>query len=98
MIAGASEFYIQAVLSILIAAWEEIRMGASQFFSAFRNVFNQIEETPLQPISKVAQWSADTIAAERLIVLFGSVHSFIPTMGTYPRIGSYPRCLPIDQL
>src|SRR5260370_14415733 len=98
MIARASELYIQAVLSIIIAAWKEIRMGASQFFSAFRNVFNHIEETQLETSSKVSQWGADTIAADRLIVLFGSGHSFIPTMDTYPRIGCYPGWLPIHEL
>src|SRR5260370_11622771 len=98
MIARASELYIQAVLSMIIAAWKEIRMRASQFFSAFRNVFNQIEEAQLETISKVAQWGADTIAADRLIVLFGSGHSFIPTMDTYPRIGCYPGWLPIHEL
>ncbi len=73
-------------------------MGASQFFSAFRNVFTQIEETQLETISKVATWGTDAIAADRLIVLFGSGHSFIPTMDTYPRIGSYPGWLPIHEL
>jgi uncharacterized phosphosugar-binding protein len=97
MIPRASELYIQTVLSI-IAAWKEIRMGASQFFSAFRNVFNQIEETQLENISKVAQWGADAIAADHLIFLFGSGHSFIPTMDTYPRIGCYPGWAPIHEL
>ncbi len=73
-------------------------MGADQFFSALRNVFNQIEVTQLETISKVAKWGADAIAADRLIVLFGSGHSFIPTMDTYPRIGSYPGWLPIHEL
>ncbi len=73
-------------------------MGASQFFNAFRNVFNQIEETQLETIHRVAKWGADSIAADRLIVLFGSGHSFIATMDTYPRIGSYPGWLPIHEL
>ncbi len=73
-------------------------MGADQFFSALRNVFNQIEVTQLGTISKVAKWGADAIAADRLIVLFGSGHSFIPTMDAYPRIGSYPGWLPIHEL
>ncbi len=72
-------------------------MSASQFFRAFRNVFTQIEETQVETISKVAIWGADAIAADRLIVLFGSGHSFIPTMDTYPRIGSYPGWLPIHE-
>ncbi len=73
-------------------------MGASQFFNAFRSVFNQLEETQLETISKVAKWGAGAIAADRLIVLFGSGHSFIATMDTYPRIGSYPGWLPIHEL
>src|SRR5260370_3279352 len=73
-------------------------MGASQFFSAFRSVFNQIEETQLETISKVAKRGAEAIAADRLSVLFGSGHSFIATMDTYPRIGSYPGWLPIHEL
>src|SRR5260370_14316870 len=98
MIARASELYIQAVLSIIIAAWKEIRMGASQFFSAFRNVFNHIEETQLETSSKVSQWGADTSAADGVMLRFGSGHSFIPTMDTYPRIGCSPGWLPIHEL
>jgi len=73
-------------------------MGASQFLSALRNIFDRIEETQLETISEVAKWGADAIAVDRLIVLFGSGHSFIPTMDTYPRIGSYPGWLPIHEL
>src|SRR5437764_12365686 len=73
-------------------------MGASQFFNAFRSVFNQLEETQLETIRKVAKWGAEAIAADRLIVLFGSGHSFIATMDTYPRIGSYPGWLPIHEI
>lgn len=73
-------------------------MGASQFLSEFRNVFDRIEETQVEAISKVAKWGADAIAADRLIVLFGSGHSFIPAMDTYPRIGSYPGWFPIHEL
>jgi uncharacterized phosphosugar-binding protein len=73
-------------------------MGAKQFFSAFRHVYDQIEDTQLEVISKVATWGCDTIAAGRLVVLFGSGHSFIPTMDTFPRIGSYPGWLPIHEL
>lgn len=73
-------------------------MSAKQFFSAFRNVFNQLEGTQSGTIQKVARWGAEAIAANHLIVLFGSGHSFIPTMDTYPRIGSYPGWLPIHEL
>lgn len=71
---------------------------AGQFMRAFRTVFDQIEETQMETISKVAQWGADAIAADRLIALFGSGHSFIATMDTYPRIGSYPGWFPMHEL
>lgn len=73
-------------------------MSAQQFFNAFRNVFDQIEKTQLSTISKVASWAAETIAADRIVFLFGSGHSFIPTMDTFPRIGSFPGWLPIHEL
>lgn len=73
-------------------------MSAQQFFSAFRTVFDQIERTQLAAIGKVADWAADSIAADRLVFLFGSGHSFIPTMDTFPRIGSFPGWLPIHEL
>jgi uncharacterized phosphosugar-binding protein len=73
-------------------------MGAKQFFSALRAVYNQIEETQLEAISLAAAWGADAIAADRFLVLFGSGHSFIATMDAFPRIGSYPGLLPIHEL
>ncbi|MBE3559892.1 MAG: SIS domain-containing protein [Ktedonobacteraceae bacterium] len=73
-------------------------MGAKQFFHALQEVYQQIEETQLETICKVAQWGADAIAADRLILLFGSGHSFLATMDTFPRIGSYPGWLPIHEL
>ena len=72
-------------------------MSAQQFLSNFRNVFDKIEETQLGAISQVAGWAADSIAAERIVYLFGSGHSFIPTMDTFPRIGSFPGWLPIHE-
>jgi uncharacterized phosphosugar-binding protein len=73
-------------------------MSAQQFFSAFRSVFDQIERTQLAAIGQVAEWAADSIAADRMVFLFGSGHSFIPTMDTFPRIGSFPGWLPIHEL
>lgn len=73
-------------------------MGARQFLSALRAVYDQIEETQLDAISEVASWGADAIAADRFMVLFGSGHSFIATMDAFPRIGSFPGLLPIHEL
>lgn len=73
-------------------------MAAKSFFSAFRRVFDQLEETQIEAIGRVADWAADAMAAERFVVLFGSGHSFIPTMDTFPRIGSFPGWMPIHEL
>ncbi len=83
---------------VYIFIQKESRMGAKQFFDAIQNVLNRIAETQYETISHVAQLGADSIANDRLIVLFGSGHSFLPTMDTYPRIGSFPGWLPIHEL
>jgi hypothetical protein len=77
---------------------EDPRMGATQFFNAIQSVLHQIAETQHETISQVAKLGAASIANDRLIVLFGSGHSFLPTMDTYPRIGSFPGWLPIHEL
>jgi uncharacterized phosphosugar-binding protein len=73
-------------------------MGAKKFLSALRNVFDNIEATQLDVIGRVATWVADAIAVDRFGVLFGSGHSHIPTVDTFPRIGSFPGWLPIHEL
>jgi len=73
-------------------------MSAKKFFAAFNEVLNQIETTQLDNIHTAATWVADAMMADRFGVLFGSGHSFIPTMDTYPRIGSFPGWLPIHEL
>ncbi|MCL4560910.1 MAG: SIS domain-containing protein [Chloroflexi bacterium] len=73
-------------------------MSANKFLSAFREVLERIETTQTESIHTAAGWVAEAIMADRFGVLFGSGHSFIPTMDVYPRIGSFPGWLPIHEL
>ena len=73
-------------------------MPANSFLTEFRKVLAGIESTQLEAIRTAASWVADAVAVERFGVLFGSGHSFIPTMDTFPRIGSFPAWLPIHEL
>lgn len=73
-------------------------MSAKKFFAALNEVLNQLETTQEGNIHTAATWVAEAIMADRFGVLFGSGHSFIPTMDTYPRIGSFPGWLPIHEV
>ena len=73
-------------------------MNQNPFLSRISGVISRIAETQEEAIDEAASWAADTIAGDHLVFLFGSGHSFIATMDTYPRIGSYPGWLPIHEL
>src|SRR5690242_7608271 len=73
-------------------------MTAKKFLQAFSEVFQRIETTQLENIHTAATWAAEAIMADRFGVLFGSGHSFIPSMDMYPRIGSFPGWLPIHEM
>jgi uncharacterized phosphosugar-binding protein len=73
-------------------------MTANAFLNALNEVLRRMEETQLENIDIAAGWVADAVAEERFGVLFGSGHSCIPAMDTFPRIGSYPAWLPIHEL
>jgi uncharacterized phosphosugar-binding protein len=73
-------------------------MSSNKFLSALRAILDKIETTQVENINQAATWIAEAIMADRFAVLFGSGHSFMPTMDTYPRIGSYPGWLPIHEL
>ncbi|MFG1709467.1 sugar isomerase domain-containing protein [Nonomuraea sp. M3C6] len=49
-------------------------------------------------ISLVSQWCAETIAAGRLVHLFGTGHSRMAVEEMFPRYGSYPGFHPIVEL
>ncbi len=73
-------------------------MTALKFFNAFGEIYQKIQTTQIEKIHTAAAWVAEAIMADRFGVLFGSGHSFIPTMDVYPRIGSFPGWLPIHEL
>ncbi|MGE5223081.1 MAG: sugar isomerase domain-containing protein [Omnitrophica WOR_2 bacterium] len=73
-------------------------MTAKKFFSAFGEVFTRIQETQMENLSTAAGWIAEAIMADRFALMFGSGHSFIPTMDVFPRIGSFPGWVPIHEL
>ena len=73
-------------------------MSTPKFLSAIRAILDQIETTQAENIGMASTWIAEAIMADRFALLFGSGHSFIPTMDTYPRIGSYPGWLPIHEM
>ena len=49
-------------------------------------------------IETASQWSADAIAADGLVHLFGTGHSRIPVEEMFPRYGSYPGFNPMIEL
>ncbi len=73
-------------------------MGAKQFYTKFREIFERLEKEQDEVIAEVAEWAADAIACDRFVLVFGTGHSAIPAMDVYPRIGSYPGWLPIHEL
>src|SRR5437588_6549395 len=73
-------------------------MGDNEFLRRVSGIIDAISETQEDAIRVVAGWAADAIAADHLVFLFGSGHSFIATMDTYPRIGSFPGWFPIHEL
>ncbi|TMB85518.1 MAG: SIS domain-containing protein [Chloroflexi bacterium] len=73
-------------------------MRDNQFLKRISAIIEAIAETQQDAINTVADWAATAIAADHLVFLFGSGHSFIATMDTYPRIGSFPGWFPIHEL
>jgi uncharacterized phosphosugar-binding protein len=71
---------------------------AGQWLAGARQVLDAIEDTQLPVIAQVAQRCADTIAAGRLVHLFGTGHSRIPLEELFPRYGSFPGFHPIAEL
>jgi uncharacterized phosphosugar-binding protein len=72
--------------------------SAGRWLSAAREVLDRIETTQMEAIARVAEMSADTIAAGGFVHLFGTGHSRIPLEEMFPRYGSYPGFHPIAEL
>lgn len=71
---------------------------AGWWLAGAREVLDAIERTQSDAIAKTAALCADTIAAGRLVHLFGTGHSRIPLEEMFPRYGSYPGWHPIAEL
>src|SRR5206468_3647886 len=56
-------------------------MRDNQFLKRISAIIEAIAETQQDAINTVADWAATAIAADHLVFLFGSGHSFIATMG-----------------
>jgi len=61
-------------------------------------LLERVATTQGDAIETASQWSADAIAADGLVHLFGTGHSRIPVEEMFPRYGSYPGFNPIVEL
>jgi uncharacterized phosphosugar-binding protein len=61
-------------------------------------LLNDLQESQADQIAQAAEWSAEAIAADGLVHLFGSGHSRIPVEEMFPRYGSFPGFHPLVDL
>ena len=61
-------------------------------------LLDELASTQAEAIETASQWSAEAIAADGLVHLFGTGHSRIPVEEMFPRYGSYPGFNPIVEL
>jgi uncharacterized phosphosugar-binding protein len=61
-------------------------------------LLERVAETQADAIETASQWSAEAIAGDGLVHLFGTGHSRIPVEEMFPRYGSYPGFNPIVEL
>jgi uncharacterized phosphosugar-binding protein len=77
----------------------QTRLDAAQrWLGEARSVLDRIEATELDNIERAADLFGRTIAADRLVHVFGSGHSRMNTEEMFPRIGSFPGFHPIAEL
>lgn len=73
-------------------------MLANQWLKNAQGVMNQIEETQMEQIKKVAEVMADIIQAGRWVHTFGCGHANLPIEEMYPRIGGFVGFHPLCEL
>lgn len=73
-------------------------MSAETFLTEISNVVDRIQTTQMENICKAAGYIADSIAAGRMVHLFGAGHSAIPVMEAFPRIGGFVGFHPLIEL
>jgi uncharacterized phosphosugar-binding protein len=61
-------------------------------------LLGRVATTQAESIETASRWSAEAIAADGLVHLFGTGHSRIPVEEMFPRYGSYPGFNPIVEL
>jgi len=66
--------------------------------TAASELLDRLAATQGEAIETASQWSAEAIAADGLVHLFGTGHSRIPVEEMFPRYGSYPGFHPIVEL
>lgn len=64
-------------------------MSAGKYFEKATELMKRISATQTPGIVKAAGFFADSIAAGRVVHMYGSGHSVIPVMDVFPRYGSY---------
>ena len=72
--------------------------ASDRWLATAREVLEQVATTQSQAIDAASAVFADSIAADRLVHVFGSGHSRMNTEEMFPRIGSYPGFHPIAEL
>ena len=73
-------------------------MSSSKLFATVSGILERIENTQVEKIKQAAGLAATAIAQDRFAVMFGTGHSFMPIMDTFPRVGCFPGWLPIYEL
>ncbi len=68
------------------------------WMTAATALLEEIATSQAEAIETASQWSAEAIAADGLVHLFGTGHSRIPVEEMFPRYGSYPGFNPIVEL
>ena len=71
---------------------------ALPWMAAAAALLQELASTQAEAIETASQWSAEAIAADGLVHLFGTGHSRIPVEEMFPRYGSYPGFNPIVEL
>jgi uncharacterized phosphosugar-binding protein len=68
------------------------------WIAAAAALLQRVADSQADAIETASQWSADAIAADGLVHLFGTGHSRIPVEEMFPRYGSYPGFNPLVEL
>ena len=71
---------------------------ALTWMTAAAALLEAVATTQADAIETASQWSAEAIAADGLVHLFGTGHSRIPVEEMFPRYGSYPGFNPLVEL